>query len=174
MNTKLFYLALIEWILSLVLGVLVLYLTYFIFRSWFKKRYPTENDNLAFKILVAAILFSTGYCISAAIQPIGSTFRLLEAQGLSGGLYIVECIKYVLIYVIAGLVICMLSIFITLIFYNSITRSEDELQEIANGKLSYAVLMGAIVITVSLFTRDAYINMIESIIPYPDVPVLPR
>ncbi|TMI65795.1 MAG: hypothetical protein E6H07_07770 [Bacteroidetes bacterium] len=160
--------------MSLVIGVVVLYVTYLVFRTWFKKRYPTENDNLAFKILVAAILFSTGYCISGAIQSIGSTFKLLEAQGLSGGIYIFECIKYVVVYVIIGLVVSMLSNFITLIFYNSITRSEDELQEIANGKLSYAILMATIVIVISLFTKDAYINILESIMPYPDVPVLPR
>jgi len=34
--------------------------------------------------------------------------------------------------------------------------------------------MGALVIVISLFTRDAYVNLLESLIPYPDIPVLPR
>jgi hypothetical protein len=174
MNTKLFYLSLIEWAVDLIIGVLALYVTYLFFNAWFKKRYKVEDDNLAWKILMAAILFGTGYCITGALQPVLTTFKLLQAQGLSNGSYIFECIKFVMIFIIIGLFIGILSCFITLVLYNAITRSVDELQEIANGKISYAVFMGTIVIVISLFIRDAYINLLESLIPYPHIPVLPR
>ena len=174
MNTKLFYLSLIEWVVDLVIGVLVMYITFLVFRSWFKRRYQVEEDNLAFKILMAAILFGTGYCISGALSPVVITFKLLQSQGLTSSTYIFECIKFVIIFIIIGLFVSMASNFLALVLYNAITKSVDELQEIANGKLSYAVFMAAIVVVISLFTRDAYINLLESLIPYPDIPILPR
>lgn len=174
MNTKLFYVSLIEWAVDLIIGVLVLYVVFLIFRSWFRKRYKVEEDKLAFKILMAGILFSTGYCISGALQPVTSTFRLLENQGLPNETYILECIKFVVIFILVGLFVSLISNFLVLVLYNKITRSVDELQEIANGKLSYAVFMSSIVIVISLFTKEAYVTLLESLIPYPQIPVLPR
>jgi hypothetical protein len=174
MNTKLFYLGLIEWAVDLIIGVLVLYVVFMIFHTWFRKKYSVEEENLAFKILIGAVLFATGYCISGALQPVAAMLNLLQTQGLSNSTYIFECIKFVLIFIVIGLFITIVSNFITLLFYNAITKSVDELQEIANGKLSYAIFMGVIVIVISMFTRDAYVNLLESLIPYPQIPVLPR
>jgi hypothetical protein len=174
MNTKLLYLSLIEWIVDLIVGVLILFVTYITFRSWFKKRYEVEEDNLSFRILCSAILFATGYCISGALQPITSTFRLLQSQGLTDGIYVWECIKYTGIFMLIGLALTVISNFLVLVFYNSITKSVDELQEIANGKIGYAIFMGTILIIISIFIKDAYVNLLEAMVPYPDIPVLPR
>jgi len=69
----------------------------------------------------------------------------------------------------------MLSNFITLIFYNVITKSVDELQEIANGKLQLRRIYGSDSYSKFPYLQEiAYINLLEALMPYPAIPVLPR
>lgn len=174
MNKKQFYLSLCEWAIDLVIGVVVLFVIYRLFTAWFTKRYKVEEDNIAYRVLTGCVLFASGYCISGALEPVIISLKLLQAQNLSTGIFIWECVKYVVIFISLGLVISILSSFVTLVFYNSITRSVDELQEVADGKIAYAIFMGILVITISLFTKDAYTNLLNALVPYPSIPVLPR
>ncbi len=174
MNNKLFYLSIIELVISLVIGVLVLFLVYRFFMQWFRRRYNFNDDSLAINVLVSAILFSTAYLLSGCLVPINTSFKTLQGMNLDRGMFIWESVKYAALFLAIGLIISLLSNYITLLFYNSITKKVDELEEIANGKISYAILMSALLISMTLFIRDAYINIIESLIPYPDLPFMPR
>ncbi|HMJ46917.1 MAG TPA: hypothetical protein VK498_06280 [Ferruginibacter sp.] len=133
-----------------------------------------ESDSLTLNIIISAILFSAGYLISAAILPLHTTIKTLSTLSLNRSVFIWECFKYILLFLILGFIVTVISSFITLMLFNSITKNVDEIEEAGKGKIGYSVLMAVLVIVITLFVREPFINILESMIPYPDLPFMPK
>jgi hypothetical protein len=61
------FLAAIQLILSIFIGVFFMWLTYKLFLIHFRKKYQIIEINTALGILLAAVLFSTGYILSGTL-----------------------------------------------------------------------------------------------------------
>lgn len=167
MNTKISLLAIIEILSALSMGVFILAMTYRVLKYIGLKRFDIHPNNLAYSIFVACVLFSIGYMMSSVIQPLLSLFRLLatkESDTLDlilrflfrGGLYI--GLSYVI-----GATVCLLGVLI----YTWITPI-DEFAALKDNNIGVAVIVGCIMITLSMLTRDGVSLLIESFIPYPE------
>jgi uncharacterized membrane protein YjfL (UPF0719 family) len=166
MNTRISLLALIEILSGLSIGVVILVITYQILKYIGKKRYDIHHNNLAYGIFMASILFSIGYMVSCAIQPLLSLFRLMAASKEGTMDLIISFLGYGAIYIaaayVAGVAVCWLGV----IIYTNLTPI-DEFAELKNNNIGVALIVGTIIIVLTLFTRDGVNLLIESQVPYP-------
>jgi uncharacterized membrane protein YjfL (UPF0719 family) len=166
MNSKLTFLAAIEIVSALSMGIVILAATYQFLKYWGKKKYDIHHANQAYGIFMATVLFSVGMTMSSVIQPLLSLFRIFASRDMGnlelawkffvyGGIYI--ALGYVF-----AVVICTSGIFL----YTFITPI-DEFAELKNNNIAVALIVGSIIITLSILTNNGVTLLIESFIPYP-------
>src|SRR6478736_8254644 len=163
MNSKLTLLAFIEILSALSMGIFILAASYQLLKYIGKKRYGIVENNQAYSIFMGSVLFSVGYTVSSAIQPLISLFRILAMKEddslklllefiVTGGVYI--GMAYVL-----GALICLIGI----VVYTYLTPVK-EFAELKNNNLAVALVVGSIIITLSLLTKDGVSLLLESFI----------
>ncbi|WP_370088232.1 DUF350 domain-containing protein [Ekhidna sp.] len=168
MNPNLAILALIEIISAITIGIFILALTYKIVQWVGRKYYRIKDYNLSYSIFVSAIILSVGIMISGIVQPLISSFRLLNKSSDSFILafkYIGTGAIYIAIAYTATILIGLISTFL----YSKLTPI-DEFEEIRNNNVGVSLIISSILITLTLLAKNGVILMIESIIPYPELP----
>jgi uncharacterized membrane protein YjfL (UPF0719 family) len=168
MNTKIALLGIIEIVSAVTIGVMILFITYKLV-TWFgNKYYHIGERTTAFSIFIASILFSVGYMVNGVIQPLISSFRLLNTDE---NLFLVT-LKYLgtgAIYITIAFTCALLIGLLSTYFYSRLTPI-DEWKEIRENNTGIALIISAIVITLTLMTKSGVILIIESLIPYPELP----
>lgn len=166
MNIKLSLLAIVEILSGLSIGIVIMIITYKILMWIGRKRYDIHQNNLAYSIFMASVLFSVGYMVSGVIQPLLSLFRIMAASGSSTIELLLSFIGYGAFYIassyFAGVVVSLVGITI----YTGLTPI-DEFAEVKNNNLGVALVVGTIIIVLTLLTRDGVNLLMESQIPYP-------
>lgn len=167
MNTKLALLAVIEILSALSMGIFILAATYQLLKYFGKRRYGIVENNQAYSIFMASVLFAIGYTVSGATQPLISLFRILATRENEAWALILKFIVtggvYIAMAYISGAVICLIGI----VVYTYLTPI-NEFAELKNNNLAVALVVGSIVITLSLLTKDGVALLLESFIPYPE------
>ena len=72
------FLALTELLISIIIGVGLLYLTFSIINRFIRKKNDIKYSNISFSIFTSSIIFSVGYLIADIKAPILNTLRLLN------------------------------------------------------------------------------------------------
>ena len=162
-------LAFIEIFCSLTTGVAILFITYKLLMIFARKQIELDVINTSFRIFMAGVLFAVGHMISGVIQPILTSFRLLEKQDTSSLLFwfLGYSTIYVAIAYLSSISISLLGIH----FYKWLTPI-DEFKEIKNDNIGVALVTAVIIIILSMMAKDGVVLLIESIIPYPNMPEL--
>ncbi len=167
---NLILLALLQLGLSVLIGVLVLFVTYRILQRIFARQYTIEPNNRAFAIFSGAILLSVGYIISAVIQPLLSTFRLLHQQSEKTMFLLGEFALYLVLFIFISAAIALLVNLIGTGLFTLFTKDVKEMEEISKDNISVAITVAVIIVVISLFVRDGVVFLLETLVPYPDVP----
>lgn len=167
---NLILLALLQLTLSVLIGVLVLFTTYRILQRIFARQYTIEPNNRAFAIFSGAILLSVGYIISAVIQPLLSTFRLLHQQSEKTMFLLGEFALYLVFFILISAAIALLVNLIGTGLFTLFTKDVKEMEEISKDNISVAITVAVIIVVISLFVRDGVVFLLETLVPYPDVP----
>ncbi|MCB0491346.1 MAG: DUF350 domain-containing protein [Cyclobacteriaceae bacterium] len=166
MNIKLSLLAIVEILSGLSIGIVIMIITYKILKWIGRKRYDIHQNNVAYSIFMASVLFSVGYMVSGVIQPLLSLFRIMAASESSTTDLLGSFIGYGAFYIAssytAGVVVSLVGITI----YTGLTPI-DEFAELKNDNLGVALIVGSIIIVLTLLTRDGVNLLMESQIPYP-------
>jgi len=168
MNSNIAILGLIEIFSAITIGIFILALTYKIVQWVGRKYYQIKEYNLSYSIYTAAIIISVGIMISGIIDPLISSFRLLNRQSDSFVLafkYIGTGAIYIGIAYTATILIGLISSFM----YSKITPI-NEFEEIRKNNVGVAVIVSSTIITLTLLTKSGVILLIEAIIPYPQLP----
>ncbi|MEP0985776.1 DUF350 domain-containing protein [Ekhidna sp.] len=168
MNSNIALLAIIEIISAITIGIFILALTYKLVQWVGRKYYKIQDYNLSFSIFVSAIIISVGIMISGIVQPLISSFRLLNQQEDSFRLafeYIATGAVYITIAYSATVLIGLISTFL----YSKLTPI-DEFEEIRKNNVGVSLIISSILITLTLLTKSGVILLIEAIIPYPELP----
>jgi uncharacterized membrane protein YjfL (UPF0719 family) len=173
MNTNLFFLSVIQLTMSIFVGVIVLYLTYyFTLKVFEKKKYEIKNDNIAFSIFLSAIIFSVGLIVSTAFEPAMNVIQLIQNTVQSKTELFFEFTKYLFLFIGIGIIVSIIVIIVSVKLYDFLTKKINELKEISENNVAIALVTGFIIIVISLFAKDSVSMMIESLIPYPDLPAI--
>ncbi|MEJ0057739.1 MAG: DUF350 domain-containing protein [Bacteroidota bacterium] len=139
MNFKLTLLALIEIVSGLSMGVAIMAITYLLLKYYGKKRYDINQNNQAFGIFTASILFSVGYMVSGVIQPLLSLFRILSTRDNSTAHLLLQFIGYGAFYILIAYITALVVCWLGMLIYDYITPI-DEITELKNNNLAVALV----------------------------------
>lgn len=165
MNREIALLGIIQIFSAITIGIFLLALTFKIVQWVGKRYYGIERYNLAYSIFTSAIMISVGLMASSVLQPLVSSFRLLEKSNDNLELalrYFGTGAVYIAIAYSVTILIGLISTFL----YSKLTVI-DEFKEIKENNVGVALIIGAIIISLSLLSNSGVELLIESIIPYP-------
>ncbi|WP_258103919.1 DUF350 domain-containing protein [Marinoscillum sp. MHG1-6] len=168
MNYNIALLGIIEVVSAISIGIFILALTYKIVQFVGEKYYGIKEFNHAYSIFTAAIILSVGLMVSGVIQPLISSFRLLnkeEGTLLLAFKYIGTGAVYIAIAYVAAVLIGLISTFL----YSKLTPI-DEFEEIRKNNIGVAIIVSAILITLTMLSKSGVVMIIEALIPYPQLP----
>ncbi|MEQ9402414.1 MAG: DUF350 domain-containing protein [Cyclobacteriaceae bacterium] len=168
MDYNIALLGLIEIVSAITIGIFILALTYKIVQWAGRRYYQIQSYNLAYSIFTSAIIISVGIMISGILEPLISSFRLLNKQSDSFMLafkYIGTGAIYIGIAYGATIFIGLISTFL----YSKLTPI-NEFEEIRENNVGVALIVSSILITLTLLTKPGVVLLIEAIIPYPQLP----
>lgn len=168
MNSNLALLALIEIVSAITIGIFILALTYKIVQWVGRKYYHIQEYNLSYSIYTAAIILSVGIMISGIVQPLISSFRLLQAA-TSSFLLTLKFLGIGAIYIAIAYSATVAIGLISTFLYSKLTPI-DEFEEIRKNNIGVALIISAILITLTLLTKNGVILFIEALVPYPELP----
>tara|TARA_B110000003_G_scaffold234459_1_gene238180 strand:- start:129 stop:650 length:522 start_codon:yes stop_codon:yes gene_type:complete len=170
MNTELFYYSLVEIGISIVIGVSLLYFTYRVINKLVMKKFDINSDNVSFSIFTSSILFSVAYLISGIKSPILNSLKMLSNNPEYEGSLILDGFKYSGLFLSLIIITITLVIFISIKLFTYMTKNINEFQEIKKNNLAVAILTATIIISISLLVKESLYLLLETFVPYPDVP----
>ena len=169
MNEKIALLGIVEIFSALNSGIVILFLTYKLVKVYGKKKLNIDHNNTAYNVVVAGVLFSVGYVVSGVIQPILNSYRILSDTSISKFELIISFITYGGLYIAVAYIFALLITILGMVIYTNMT-SVSELKELKDNNIGVALVLTAIIITLSLMCSDGILLLIESFIPYPSLP----
>lgn len=169
MNHKIALLGIVEILSALSCGIVILLITYKILKYYARKKLNIDHSNTAYNILTAGILFSVGYVLSGVIKPILSSYRILSDTDISKAKLIVDFLFSGGLYILIGYVFSLIISILGITIYINMT-SVNEIKELKENNIGVALVLTAIIITLSLMCSDGIVLFIESFIPYPKLP----
>ena len=170
MNTDLFFYSIIEILISLILGIFLMYFTYRLLDKFVKRKYDISITNLSFSILSSSVLFSVAYLISGIKAPILTSLRLLSKDLEYDGSLILDGFKYTFLFLTIIIIAIGLIIFLSIQLYTRMTKEINEFKEIEANNVAVSIVLGIIVISISLLIKESLYLMLETFVPYPEIP----
>ncbi len=167
MNSKLFSLSLIEIILSIIITVVIIFVSYKILKILFFRKHDVRGDNLSFTIFTSGIILSIGLILSEILPSITNVIRLASNQ--SENIEIAAIIKYSGLYLFIGFLAALIINSSVFLLFSILTKGVNEFNEIKNNNISVAILVVAILISITLIVKDSIALLISSLVPYPEV-----
>ncbi|MDG1331410.1 MAG: hypothetical protein P8P74_03725 [Crocinitomicaceae bacterium] len=169
MNDKVALLGIVEILSSLSCGIAILFVTYRLMKFYAKKKLGLVENNLAYNILTAGVLFSVGYTVSGVINPILNSYRILSDSDISSWELIGSFVGYGGLYILVAYVIALLITFSGIAIYGNMTKI-SEIKSLKDNDIGVAFTLVAIVVTLAIFCGNGVELLVESFIPYPELP----
>jgi len=153
---------------TVIIGIVLIYIGYIFINSLIARKYEIEPEkNLAYTILCSAMLFSIGTLLADTISPIRTAIQLSQGQGIS----VAESVtKYAIFFILVGFTLGMTINIIAIKLFNFFTRDINEMEEIKNNNIAVAILTATLIIVILGFSREGYVAVLETLLPYPTVP----
>jgi len=167
MNSQLFTLALLEVVLSIVLSVTTIFISYKILKWFFFRKEELQGQNLAFTIFTSGIVLSIGIILSEIVPSITNVIRLSTTQ--TEAVELTTILGYSGMYLLIGFIVAVIINGSVFLLFSILTKGVDEFREIKNNNISVAILVVAILISITLIAKDSIALLISSLIPYPEV-----
>jgi len=167
MNKQLFTLSIIEIALSIIISIIIILITYKMLKWLFFRDHDLRGDNLAFTIFTSGIILSIGIVLSEILPSITNIIRLSTTQ--TETVDISNIIKYSGIYLLIGFLISVILNASVFLMFSVLTPGVQEFKEIKSNNISVAILVVAILVSITIITKDSIALLISSLIPYPEV-----
>lgn len=169
-----FTISFIELIISIVAGVLTVYLTKLVMTKLYLKKTNELNPykNTSFMIFLSGTIFSVSYIVFGIMEPFSATVKLLSAQNQDTLSLVFDISKYLIMFLFLGYLFGGMIIFLAYKLFSSFTSQVDEYEEIYKNNIGVAILLAVLTIVIALFTKSPFIVFIETLIPFPEVPGL--
>ena len=171
MNETILLKGISELIISILIGVTLLYITYKIMDRFIRDKYKMGIDNTSYAIFLGSVLFSVGYMITGVKDPILNSLQLLESQPGYDGSPFFDLIKYSALFI--GIIVFLAALInvIAIFLFMIMTSKVDELSEMRRKNISVSIITAVIVISVSLMVKDSVYLILDAFVPYPEIPI---
>ena len=172
MNEQIFWKGTSELIVSILIGVTLLYMTYKIMDRFIRNKYKIGIDNTSYAIFSGSVLFSVAYMITGIKDPILNSLQLVQSQAAYEGSPIFDAIKYSALFI--GLIVLLTALInlIAISLFMLMTVKVDELAEMKRKNVSVSIITAVIIISISLMVKDSVYLILEAFVPYPEMPII--
>jgi len=151
-------------ILSLVLGVFVLFLGFRIFSKFsmgIDEEEELQKNNIAVALLSGSLIFSLGYMMKSSVYPLVQAFfniLFYSDEGIGRALI---GFAFILLQFFITLIISMGSLWFGVKGFTWLTKNIDEFEEIRNNNIAVSILMAVIIITLALFLQEGIERLLQ-------------
>lgn len=166
MNPTVLFSAVATIIVSLVMGVFVLFLGFRLFSRFthsINEEEELQNNNIAVAILCGSLIFSLGYIMKSAVYPLVRDFFNILIYSDQGSGRIVLGFGLILLQFFSALVISIGSLWLGVKGFSWLTKNIDEFEEIRRNNTAVSILMAVIVITLALFLQEGVEKLLQVI-----------
>lgn len=167
MNKQLFTLALFEIIISIVISVVFIYLSYSLLHKLFFKKMDLKGSNTAFSVFTGGIILSIGLILSEILPSITNIVRLSTTQMETIDFGII--VQYSGLYLLIGFMAAVIINATVFFLFSLLTRGIDEFQAIKDNNVAVAIVVVATLLSITLIVKESIALLISSLIPYPEV-----
>jgi uncharacterized membrane protein YjfL (UPF0719 family) len=167
MNKQLFTLALFEIIISIVISVVFIYLSYIILHKLFFKKMDLKGSNMAFSVFTGGIVLSIGLILSEIVPSITNIVRLSTTQMETVDFSII--VQYSGLYLLIGFLAAFIINATVFLLFSLLTRGINEFQAIKDNNVPVAIVVVATLLSITLIVKESIALLISSLIPYPEV-----
>lgn len=165
---NLLYLAILQIAISIVLSIVVFFISYKILLKLFGvKDQKMNNDNLALSIFFSGIIFSIGYLLSGIIPSIINAIELLRIHNHDNLFFAI--LKYSSISLFFGFLMASLIQLSAFTLIKTMTKYIKEVEELKQNNLAVAILLATILISITLICKDSLVFLLEYYLPQPKV-----
>ena len=171
MNDRIAVLSIIEILSALSCGIAILYISFRLLKYIGRKMLNIEELNLAYYLFISSITFSIGFIVSGVIQPILDSYRILSNSEITQLELTTSFLFYGGVYIAIAYLLSVLIVITGVVVYTYLTPM-DELKEIKHNNIGVSLVLSVIIIVLTLMCKDGIILLIESLVPYPDLPPL--
>ena len=139
--------------------------------SWFSNcnQYPWNVAKLAEHIM-ASILFSVAFLISDIKSPLLNSLNRLGNNPEYDGVLVLDGFKYLGLFLGVMLITIAIVIVISIRLFTYMTKNINEFEELKKNNIAVAILTAVIVISISLLVKESLYLLLETFVPYPEVP----
>ncbi|MDW7694017.1 DUF350 domain-containing protein [Flammeovirgaceae bacterium SG7u.111] len=170
MDTNLVLFSSYETMLSLVFGLLTVYLSIKIINQLIMKVdffSMVKQGNIAVSVFEGTLIFCTLLLVENSIMPAVDALRtMVLATGEVTPRMMFISFSYFISFYFISLIFCFLLLIITFYVFIKATTSVDEIAEIKKNNISVAIMLSIVIISVTLFIRPAFHNFIGSLVSY--------
>ncbi len=156
-----------ELVLALLIGLLVLYVSYSCFYRFVYLKHDIQKDNTAYAILAASVIFSVGYIFAGVSDPLLMTIKYLRKVDAEN--FVMSCISYSTVFVVGALIISGLINVVSILLFTFMTRKVDEFDEIKQGNVAVSIITAAIIVSITLIVRENMVLLFDAFIPHPEM-----
>jgi len=167
MNKQLFTLALFEIIISIVVSVVIIYLSYSLLHKLFFKKLDLKGGNTAFTVFTAGVVLSIGLILSEIVPSITNIVRLSTTQ--TDQIDYSTILQYSGLYLLIGFLVAFIINAAVFFLFSMLTRGINEFEAIKENNISVAILVVATLLSITLIVKESIALLIGSLIPYPEV-----
>jgi len=170
MNKNLFYYSIAEIGVSIIIGVILLFTTYKLIDRLVKKEFNISIDNISYSIFSSSVLFSVAYLISGIKAPILNSLRMISENPEYKGSLVIDGLKYTVLFLVIIVIAIAFINFLSVKLFTIMTKNVNEFKEISKNNIAVSILTATIIISISLLVKESLYLLLESFVPYPDVP----
>ena len=170
MNKNLFYYSIAEIGVSIIIGVILLFTTYKLIDRLVKKEFNISINNISYSIFSSSVLFSVAYLISGIKAPILNSLRMISENPEYKGSLVIDGLKYTVLFLVIIVIAIAFINFLSVKLFTIMTKNVNEFKEISKNNIAVSILTATIIISISLLVKESLYLLLESFVPYPDVP----
>ena len=169
-------LGVVEFILTLVIGfvmVLATYKTLLRLTPRFDQEKQLHRRNTAVGLVLGSILVGEAVIIMQAIYPVMAVVQIYALASGKGVGALLRTVGLVVGDILLAGMLAVLSILLTFRLFDKLTPGIDEYQEIREGNIAIAVFMALVIIAMSLIVSSGVAALIRALIPFPKAGSVP-
>lgn len=170
MNFELLILTTYQMFLALSFGLLTVFITLRIINQNILKvdfSDLVKNGNVALAIFEGVLIFCVLFLVEISILPSVDALRtmVITHQTFTFKMFMIS-LGYFFIFYAISLIFSYLLIISAFYVFIYATDRLDEIQEIKNNNIAVAILVGAVMLSVTLYIRPSLSNLVSSFVDY--------
>ena len=169
-------LGVVEFILTLVIGfvmVLATYKTLLRLTPRFDQEKQLHRRNTAVGLVLGSILVGEAVIIMQAIYPVMAVVQIYTLDSSRGFGALLRTVGLVVGDILLAGLLAVLSILLSFRLFDKLTPGIDEYHEIREGNIAIAAFMALVIIAMSLIVSSGVAALIRALIPFPKAGSVP-